>query len=117
MPVSDDQLNAAKSGLTGFTLGAIFGAVMGVLYAPREGAKTRQLIREQAESTTDRAKVAVSDVQQAVDEKTTALSNKVKMLKGELEENLSKDKEEQKAIAELEKRVEELEAMVAKSKK
>ncbi len=51
----------------GFLSGAIIGGVIALLYAPKTGKETRQLIKEKA-----------TDVMDAVKEKTTDTVDKVK---------------------------------------
>jgi len=55
--MSDDRHNGAGGVVVAFTLGALLGAVVALLFAPAKGDETREMIsekaREQAQKTRD----------------------------------------------------------------
>lgn len=108
MAVTNEQAIAAKTGLMGFVVGTAFGAILGVLYAPREGEETRRLIREQAGKAGDRARETVSDAQLALTQKANEIGESAKSLTEEVKK-IGNYREREMTIEELEQRVAELE--------
>jgi len=55
--------------LVGFIIGAIAGAAIGFLYAPKSGKETRALLREKASHVTERIKSSAKEVEKKVRDK------------------------------------------------
>jgi gas vesicle protein len=62
----------------GLLTGAVIGGVIALLYAPKTGTETRQMIKDKASSVVDAVKGKTTEVADEVKEKTTAV---VKALK------------------------------------
>ena len=69
--------NAIGFGI-GLLTGAIIGGVIALLYAPKTGKETRQLIKDKATEVVDTVKEKTSGVIDAVKEKTTGAVHAVK---------------------------------------
>jgi len=55
--------------LVGFIIGAIAGAAIGFLYAPKSGKETRALLREKASHVTERIKSSAKEAEKKVRDK------------------------------------------------
>lgn len=55
--------------LVGFVIGAIAGAAIGFLYAPKSGKETRALLREKASHVTERIKSSAKEAEKKVRDK------------------------------------------------
>jgi len=62
----------------GLLTGAVIGGVIALLYAPKTGKETRQMIKDKASSVVDAVRGKTTEVADEVKEKTTAV---VKALK------------------------------------
>jgi gas vesicle protein len=60
----------------GLVSGAVIGGVIALLYAPKTGKETRQLIRDKAIEVADTAKEKASEVVDTVKEKVSEASRK-----------------------------------------
>jgi len=67
--------NAIGFGI-GLLTGAIIGGVIALLYAPKTGKETRQLIKDKAIEVADTAKEKASEVVDTVKEKVSEASRK-----------------------------------------
>jgi gas vesicle protein len=56
------EKNGGSNRMTAFLLGGLIGAAVGVLYAPRSGDKTRQLLMETSEEIKDKALNSIQEV-------------------------------------------------------
>ena len=56
MVEDDDRDSAASSVILAFLLGGLTGAAVALLYAPRSGKETRDLLTERARETADRGR-------------------------------------------------------------
>jgi gas vesicle protein len=72
--------------LGGAVLGGAIGAVIGMLLAPRSGAETRALIREEFESRCHDSTEAIQAKAEIIQEKASAFREKVSELAEDLEE-------------------------------
>ncbi len=70
------EKDTGASFIIGFVLGAVAGAAIGFLYAPKPGRETRALIKEKAEKAkeradevTEKAKEAATVARERVEEK------------------------------------------------
>ena len=62
----------------GLLTGAVIGGVIALLYAPKTGKETRQLIKDKATSVMDAVKGRTAEVADEVKEKTTGVVNAIK---------------------------------------
>jgi gas vesicle protein len=53
-----------KNGFLGFLLGGIIGAAIGMMYAPRSGDETRQMLAENSQEMKDKAMRSVQEAQE-----------------------------------------------------
>ena len=51
--------------LIGFIIGVVAGAAIGLLYAPKPGMETRELLKEKAEIAAEKAKEAAAKAKEA----------------------------------------------------
>lgn len=98
--------NDSGSVLLALLVGAALGAGVGILYAPDEGSKTRQRIRDKAEEASDDI---VKRVSNARDELTRTAEDQKAEFDKKLEDTISKmSYKADDIIAGLEKKLEEL---------
>jgi gas vesicle protein len=62
----------------GLLAGAVIGGVIALLYAPKTGKETRQMIKDKATDMVDAVKGKTTEVADAVKEKTTGAVNALK---------------------------------------
>jgi gas vesicle protein len=86
-----------------FLLGGLLGTALGLLYAPRAGKRTRQLMATEVQEVMDRAMSSIRDVQetalsaiQATESRMEALSQETKDRLLKLQEIATQTLEEQK---------------------
>ena len=72
--------NSTESFLKGLVIGAIGGAVAGILLAPKSGAETREDIKHFAEDIKDKATDMYSKAQKEVQKKIEAVKRAGKMI-------------------------------------
>lgn len=65
-----------------FLVGALLGLILGVLYAPRSGEKTRRLIEERALEIEEETKEIGTNIKEKVENKAEEIKEKGKKLKG-----------------------------------
>ena len=63
------EKESSSNFLVGFIIGAIAGAAIGFLYAPKSGKETRALLREKASSVTERIKGSAKEAEKKTREK------------------------------------------------
>ncbi len=71
---------------TGALIGGVIGAVMGLLLAPRSGAETREIIRQEVETKSREAAEALKEKTEVIKEKAVGLKEKVVDMSTQLEE-------------------------------
>jgi gas vesicle protein len=97
-----DPKTAAQAGIAGFVVGTAVGAILGILYAPRSGEETRQMIREEAANKRDAINQKVGEMQEGIANKKDELVQKIEDLKAkteELEEEVKESSKRAKKIA------------------
>lgn len=52
----------------GFAMGLLIGAAIGILYAPRSGRETREIIKEKAEVTKEKAEKVIEEAEKIIGE-------------------------------------------------
>ncbi|MEI6667285.1 MAG: YtxH domain-containing protein [Acidobacteriota bacterium] len=57
--MSDDRQNGAAGIVVAFTLGALAGAVVALLFAPAKGDETREMISEKAREQAEKTKAFI----------------------------------------------------------
>jgi gas vesicle protein len=62
----------------GLLTGAVIGGVIALLYAPKTGKETRQMIKDKASSVVDAVRGKSTEVADEVKEKTTGVVNALK---------------------------------------
>jgi len=71
---------------TGALIGGVVGAVMGLLLAPRSGAETREIIRQEVETKSREAAGTLKEKSEVIKEKAVGLKEKVVDISTQLEE-------------------------------
>lgn len=64
-----DNSNQVGGILTAFVVGALTGATIALLYAPRSGKETRELIAQRGRDLREKASDAVDEVKELLNEK------------------------------------------------
>ncbi len=67
-----DNIKNSGTGMFAFLLGGLMGATFGILYAPRSGKKTRQIVTTEAQ---DMMNKAVSSIREAQDTALAAIKD------------------------------------------
>jgi gas vesicle protein len=70
---------------TGALIGGVVGAVMGILLAPRSGAETREIIRQEMETKSREAVGVLKEKSEALKEKAVGLKEKMVDMSTQLE--------------------------------
>lgn len=60
--MDDDSDSGASSVILAFLLGGLTGAALALLYAPRSGQETRDLLSERARDTADRSRLVKDEL-------------------------------------------------------
>lgn len=93
-----------KSNKSKFILGALFGALAGVLFAPKSGKETRGALKIKAEDLISKAKeIDIIEVRDTITSKTTEIIEEMKDLNKEKALKIAKKK-----ASELKKHAEDL---------
>ena len=79
-----------------FILGALFGAVAGILFAPKSGKETRKILKIKAEDLINKAKeIDVIEVRDTITSKTQEIIDEIKELDKEKVLKIAKKKAEE----------------------
>jgi len=78
------------SGFMAFLLGGAIGAVVGLLYAPRPGTETRQILTEEGRELMDKTMTSVSDAQESAMVSLQSAQERLAALNQEAKERLTK---------------------------
>lgn len=70
----------ASNVLLGVLVGAAVGAVAGILFAPQEGSKTRQLLADKGEDYIDDLKEKLNDLSEVISEKYNGITDDAKYI-------------------------------------
>lgn len=92
-----DDITMAKNGHLGALLGgALVGAGLGVLFAPKSGEKTRKELKEKLDELMSKAKdVDMDDVKEYVTQKSEEIEDALQDLDQEKVEKIAKEKAKQ----------------------
>ena len=71
------EKDTGASFIVGLILGAVAGAAVGFLYAPRPGRETRELLKEKAERAAEKAKEAAEKAKEAAAEARERVEEKL----------------------------------------
>jgi gas vesicle protein len=77
--------NSGPSFFTGLLLGTIIGAVLGLLFAPQPGEKTREQLRSKADEFISLGKSAWEEGKEAASQKKDELKAKFERARGKLD--------------------------------
>ena len=77
--------NSGPSFFTGLLLGTIIGAVLGLLFAPQPGEKTREQLRSKADEFISLGKSAWEEGKEAASQKKDELKAKFEQTRGKLD--------------------------------
>jgi len=77
--------NSGQSFFTGLLLGTIIGAVLGLLFAPQPGEKTREQLRSKADEFISLSKSAWEEGKEAASQKRDELKAKLDRARGKLD--------------------------------
>ncbi len=77
--------NNGSSFFTGLLLGTIIGAVLGLLFAPQPGEKTREQLRSKADEFISLGKSAWEEGKEAAGQKSDELKAKLDRARGKLD--------------------------------
>lgn len=86
-------MNRKESSFLSFLLGGLIGAVLGILYAPRSGKETREILKKAIEEYSEEGK-------KIYQEKTEELSEAIEIGKKSAREKLELIKEKAEKISE-----------------
>ncbi len=75
--------NTLVAFLTGLMMGALFGAVLALLYAPEAGEELRLKIQSGVETNLEKANLELDRVKQTIQEKTNQPQNEVLVVTNE----------------------------------
>ena len=77
--------NSGSSFFTGLLLGTIIGAVLGLVFAPQPGEKTREQLRSKADEFISLGKSAWEEGKEAAGQKKDELKAKLERARGKLD--------------------------------
>ncbi|TET15453.1 MAG: YtxH domain-containing protein [Dehalococcoidia bacterium] len=77
--------NSGPSFFTGLLLGTIIGAVLGLVFAPQPGEKTREQLRSKADEFISLGKSAWEEGKEAASQKRDELKAKLDRARGKLD--------------------------------
>lgn len=83
----------------GFLAGAATGAVLGILYAPDKGSKTRKKIKEQSEKIGQDVKKTVGEKVEGLQDYVNETIEEIKNRFSKLEKDVKKQEEDKKPKA------------------
>jgi gas vesicle protein len=72
--MSDDSARHAGGYLVSFAVGALLGAGLALLFAPRSGKETREMLADKGRHLRDKAREASDDVRTYVEDKKAGLA-------------------------------------------
>jgi len=79
-----------KTGFYAFLIGGMIGATIGLLYAPRSGDETRQLLKDESEEMVNKAKTSAREVQDTAMSTLQDAQTRLETFNRETKERLAK---------------------------
>jgi len=79
-----------KTGFFAFLLGGMIGATIGLLYAPKSGKETRQLIKDESEEMANKAMSSAREVQDSAKSTIQDAQTRLETFNQETKERLAK---------------------------
>jgi gas vesicle protein len=80
----------SKTGFYAFLWGSMIGAIIGLLYAPKSGEETRQLIKDESEEMMNKAVISARDVQNTARSTIQDAQTRLEAFNQETKERLAK---------------------------
>ena len=80
--------------LAGVVVGGAIGAIAGILLAPQEGAKTREMLGDMADDVAERTNKTVKEIQDKADSVVSDMQAKGEEIIGKIQDLIGKQKME-----------------------
>ncbi|MCQ2789912.1 MAG: YtxH domain-containing protein [bacterium] len=80
--------------LAGFIVGGALGAIAGVLLAPQEGSKTREMLSDMSKDVAEKTDKTVREIQDKAEDIVSDLQDKGEEIMGKIQDLINKQKVE-----------------------
>ena len=87
------QSNSTGSTFTAFLIGGLIGGAIALLYAPRSGAETREILLNEGQETADRVMKTIRDAQVRLEAVNLETRDRLQRLQAIAQETLDEEKE------------------------